>query len=401
MLVKEDFLTMKKLFKNKSRKLSNALEACSRALLPLKRECDSLLKYDSIDIESFVLRTLRLCTAIEEALQTDEHPHDKTSVPLLPQERELLLNFYFDLRSFQNIYELLDEYYIIYGDYSDRNHFQLHLQCMDPSVNLDSCLKKGRCSVFFSATLLPIHYYKEQLAGREDDYAIYAPSPFVSKNRLLMIGQDVSTKYTRRGPLLYQKLAQYILAFARGKSGNYLVFFPSYRMMDEVYEELRLLPVSENSIHLYTQKTSMTEEEREEFLEHFQPSPTHTAIGLCVMGGIFSEGIDLRDSRLIGTVIVGTGLPMVCTENELFREYFDKEKGAGFSYAYQYPGMNKVLQAAGRVIRTTSDVGAILLLDDRFLQSSYQRLFPREWFPYDTVTLDSLPEHLSHFWNNI
>ena len=110
-------------------------------------------------------------------------------------------------------------------------------------------------------------------------------------------------------------------------------------------------------------------------------------------------GIDLKDSRLIGAVIVGTGLPMVCTENELFREYFDSEKGSGFSYAYQYPGMNKVLQAAGRVIRTTEDIGAILLLDDRFLQSSYQKLFPREWFPHDVVTLTSLPERLSAFWS--
>ena len=117
------------------------------------------------------------------------------------------------------------------------------------------------------------------------------------------------------------------------------------------------------------------------------------------MGGIFGEGIDLKDSRLIGAVIVGTGLPMVCTENELFREYFDEQKGSGFPYAYQYPAMNKVLQAAGRVIRTTEDVGAILLLDERFLQSSYQKLFPREWFPYDVVTLESLPDYLSRFWD--
>lgn len=142
----------------------------------------------------------------------------------------------------------------------------------------------------------------------------------------------------------------------------------------------------------------MTEEAREEFLSHFQSAPSATTLGLCVMGGIFGEGIDLKDSRLIGAVIVGTGLPMVCTENELFREYFDQQKGTGFDYAYQYPGMNKVLQAAGRVIRTATDRGAILLLDERFLQRSYQKLFPREWYPFEVVNRDSIKDYLRRFW---
>lgn len=394
-LVKEDFLSMKKLARPKNRKVTNALEACNRTLLELKRECDTLKQYDSIEIENFVLRIMRLCTILEECFEENEHGSRQHFVPFLPEEREQLLNFYFELRNFQSIYELIDEHYIIYGDYSDSGNFRLHLQCMDPSVNLDSYLKKGRSSVFFSATLLPIHYYREQLAGREEDYAIYAPSPFSVSKRLLMIGRSVSTKYTMRSPAMYEKIAQYIITFAKGKTGNYLVFFPSYQMLTEIQSCLSNQP----QITLYAQSTSMTEQEREEFLSHFQDMPTTTTIGLCVMGGIFSEGIDLKDSRLIGAVIVGTGLPMVCTENELFKDYFDAEKGSGFSYAYQYPGMNKVLQAAGRVIRTTDDIGAILLLDDRFLQSSYQKLFPREWFPHDIVTLDSLPEYLSRFWD--
>lgn len=408
-LIKEDFLAMKKLTKTKSRKVTNALESCNRSLLELKRECDTLQKYDSIEVDGFVLRLMRLCTILEEFLQEEEHDTSRHSVPMLPAEKEQLLNFYFEARGFQSIYELLDDHYTIYGDYSETGDFRLHLQCMDPSVNLDSCLKKGRCSVFFSATLLPIHYYREQLAGRGDDYAIYAPSPFSASKRLLMIGREVSTKYTRRSPAMYEKIAKYIITFAQSKVGNYLVFFPSYRMMEEVREYLlakehiwdfedtpHVLP---EHILLHTQTTSMTEEAREEFLSHFQESPKQTNIGLCVMGGIFGEGIDLKESRLIGAVIVGTGLPMVCTENELFKDYFDNEKKSGYCYAYQYPGMNKVLQAAGRVIRTTEDIGSILLLDDRFLQSSYQTLFPREWFPHDVVTLDSMPEYLSRFWN--
>lgn len=398
-VVKEEFLAIKKIMKLRSRRLANALESCNRALLELKRRCDDLVKFDLIEVEGFVLRIMRLCTIIEEYLQEQEHSGQDQhgSVPLSPEERDRLLNFYFDLRSFQNIYELTDEHYIIYGDYSSQGYFQLHLQCMDPSVNLDNCLKKGRCSIFFSATLLPIHYYLEQLAGREDDYAVYAPSPFSPERRLLMIGKGVSTKYTLRSSAMYEKIAHYILTFVKEKTGNYLAFFPSYRMLEDVYSCL-LHQTEQPDIHIYPQGNSMTEIEREEYLSHFQDTPSITTLGLCVMGGIFGEGIDLKNSRLIGAVLVGTGLPMVCTENELFREYFEEKKSAGFSYAYQYPGMNKVLQAAGRVIRTTEDIGAILLLDDRFLQSSYQKLFPREWFPYQTVTLDSLPAQLQEFW---
>lgn len=402
-LVKEDFIAMKKLAKPSSRKAANALEACNRILLALKRECDTLKKYHAIEIEDFILRLMRLCTILEEFFQEDEHNADYLP-PMPPAQKEQLLNFYFEAREFQNIYELLDNHYVIYSDFSDDGDFRLHLQCMDPSVNLDNCLKKGRCSVFFSATLLPIHYYREQLAGREEDYAIYAPSPFSPEKRLLMVGRDVSTKYTRRSPAMYEKIAQYIISFAQGRLGNYLVFFPSYRIMEEIRQYLleRDFILDEETLPghmtLYSQATAMTEEAREEFLSHFQDTPEYTSIGLCVMGGIFSEGIDLKGSRLIGTVIVGTGLPMVCTINELFKEYFDKTNGKGFLYAYQYPGMNKVMQAAGRVIRTTEDIGAVLLLDDRFLLDSYQSLFPREWFPYDVVSLKAMPEYLARFW---
>lgn len=400
-VIKEEFLAMKKIVKARNKKLANALESCNRALLELKRKCDESVKFDSIELEGFMLRAMRLCTLTEEYLQEQEHAGSGQHriVPLFPEERERLLDFYFNLREFQYIYEIIDDHYTVYGDYSSEGNFRLHLQCMDPSANLDLCLKKGRCSVFFSATLLPIHYYLEQLAGREEDYAVYAPSPFSPERRLLMIGKGVSTKYALRGTAMYERIARYIISFIQGKVGNYLVFFPSYRLLEDVHDHLiDLVEGMEIDIHL--QENSMTEEEREEFLSHFQDTPSATTLGLCVMGGIFGEGIDLKSSRLIGAVLVGTGIPMVCTENELFREYFDQRKQAGFSYAYQYPGMNKVLQAAGRVIRTTEDVGAILLLDDRFLQRDYQKLFPREWFPYDVVTLDALPARLREFWGN-
>lgn len=398
-VVKEDFLAMKRMLKSRNKKLAGAMESCNRALLELKRKCDDMAKYDLIEVEGFILRGMRLCTLTEQFLQEQEHggSGEGEMISLFPEERERLLDFYFNLREFQNIYELADDYYTVYGDYSSGGDFRLHLQCMDPSANLNLYLKKGRCSVFFSATLLPIHYYREQLAGREEDYAVYAPSPFLPERRLLMIGRGVSTKYAMRSAAMYEKIASYIFSFVQGKVGNYLIFFPSYRLMEDV--EPYLADLAEGmEMDVLLQENSMAEKEREEFLSHFQDSPERTTLGLCVMGGIFGEGIDLKRSRLIGVALVGTGLPMVCTENELFREYFDQRKGSGFSYAYQYPGMNKVLQAAGRVIRTTEDVGAILLLDDRFLQGDYQSLFPREWFPYDVVTLKTLPGRLREFW---
>ncbi len=405
-LVKEELLAMKKLLQGQHRQLARALDRCNREMLALKRNCDTLCKYEPLEIEPLVLKLLRLAAVYEEFLQNRE----EAPAPLDSAARERLLDFYFRLRSFLNIYDLLDEKYVIYSCYQEDGSFLLRLQCMDPSANLNDCLNKGRSAVFFSATLLPISYYREQLAGREEDYAIYAPSPFPADHRLLMIGRDVSTKYTRRGPVEYAKIADYILSFVSARTGNYMIFFPSYQMLldirglldarrKEAQEEDDGTYQSAGDITLLTQESSMTEEEREDFLSHFQEAPKNTTLGLCVMGGIFGEGIDLKDSRLIGAVIVGTGLPMVCTENELFREYFDAQSGAGFDYAYLYPGMNKVLQAAGRVIRTVSDRGAILLLDERFLQNSYQRLFPREWYPYEIVNLSSMPEKLSSFWN--
>lgn len=395
-VIKEDFLVAKKLVKSYSKKVTNATEKCNNSLLSMKRDCDELVKYDSIEIEDFIIRLMRLTSYLEEFLQ--DNPH--TDHPMDSDTRDKLLEFYFNIRSFLSIYEILDNKYVIYSDYTDNGEFCLHLQCMDPSSNLDICLKKARAAIFFSATLLPIRYYMDQLAGREDDYAIYAPSPFPKENRLLMIGRDVSTKYTRRGHFEYTKIAEYIRDFVAAKKGNYLIFFPSYKMMKDIsiylceLYHIQCSPVPE----IYMQSSSMNENEREDFLSHFEDTPKNTTLGLCVLGGIFGEGIDLKDSRLIGAVIVGTGLPMVCTENELFREYFDTHNGSGFSYAYQYPGMNKVLQAAGRVIRTDNDRGAILLLDERFLQSSYQNQFPKEWFPYDVVDRTSMTDCLRRFW---
>ena len=153
-----------------------------------------------------------------------------------------------------------------------------------------------------------------------------------------------------------------------------------------------------NGIQVFRQESGMDENERQAFLENFREGTHETVLGFCVLGGIFSEGIDLKADRLIGAIVVGTGLPGVGSERELLKGYFDRTKGNGFDYAYLYPGMNKVLQAGGRVIRSESDRGVIALLDERVNYSGYQRLFPREWVPCQKVTMDFVENKIEKFW---
>ncbi len=380
-LYKDDFLEVKRLVKDKSAKLTKQLDYCNNDLLKLRRDCDEFEVLENVD--GFVMHLISLMGEYEIFLQEG----------YIPEGKEELLKLYMNIRHFLSMYELHDDNYTIYTDYEEER-FRLKLQCMDPSKNLIACMERGRSAVLFSATLLPISYYMEQLGGSKEDYAIYAPSSFLPENRLIMIGTDVSTKYTRRNEREYRKILDYIKDFTGERTGNYMVFFPSYQLLQTVAEL-----AGDELEGLVVQSASMTEAEKEVFLEEFIENPQSSRIGFCVMGGIFSEGIDLKNNRLIGAIIVGTGLPMVCNERELFRGYFDEKNSNGFDYAYLYSGMNKVLQSAGRVIRTKEDRGVILLLDERFTQKQYYNLFPREWFPNVAVNLGSMKSKLSEFWN--
>lgn len=393
-LVKEDFLAVKRIVKATLRhetrpevqyllrKFEKSLEAVNRCLLNWKHECDEFEVISEVGTLEFQL--LRVVGDYE--LFAKEYP-------VLP-ERETLLNFYFNVRHFLAILENMDEKYRIYLDYDAERNFRIKLQCMDPSGCLGDVMERVRSTVFFSATLLPIRYYKEQLGGTKEDAAVYASSVFQTEQRRVMIARDATSKYTRRSIMEYQKIAHYIETFTSAREGNYLVFFPSYAFMDQV---VNCIQEGEKQ-RILVQNPDMREREKEEFLEAFETEDEGSVIGCCVMGGIFSEGIDLREERLIGAVIVGTGLPMVCNERELFKSYYQEKKGNGFDYAYLYPGVNKVFQAGGRVIRTVNDKGAILLLDERFRQRQYQELFPREWFPYDVVNCEEMERVLKEFW---
>lgn len=385
-LVKEDILLVKKIIKGRSRKLERELERCNRNLLELKRE--------SAEYRVLPDANLLASNLLGVMGEFDSFLEEEKEFP----ERELVLQFYFDLRHFLNMYDGLDDHYRIYTELGEDGNFRLYLFCIDPSRCLNACLEKGIAGIFFSATMIPVMYYKKLLSGNPEDFAVYANSPFDREKRLILVAKDVSSRYTRRNKAEFGKVADYIMMLAQSHVGNYMVFFPSYRYM-EVVEQI-LDERYDGSFRWQMQTKRMTEEEREEFLALFEEKWEQSFVGLCVLGGIFSEGIDLKAERLEGTIIVGTGLPMVCSEQEILMQYFADQGENGYDYAYQYPGMNKVLQAAGRVIRTAQDRGVILLLDDRFLRPEIQDLFPREWTEYGLVTRETVGGWLKHFWES-
>lgn len=386
-LCKEDFLAVKKLVKGEAPRFAKRLEACNKILLAMKKECENYKVLDNIS--HFGIQLMNVLSETDRYL---EECVDK-------EVRENVLDFYFQVRSFLNIYDGLDENYVVYTEYQENGRFVLKLFCVNPAENLQKCLDKGNSAVFFSATLLPIQYYKRLLSTEKDNYAVYIDSSFDTKKRLLMNGVDVSTRYTMRSREMYQRYATYIFRVVKAKMGNYLIFFPSYQFMEDVYQEFtQLLASDEEEMELVIQQKHMDEEERENFLRAFEMGREKSLIGFGVLGGIFSEGIDLTNEKLIGTLIIGTGLPQVCNEREILKSYFDQKGLYGFDYAYRYPGMNKVLQAAGRVIRTEDDRGVILLLDERFQREKGKEIFPKEWADCERCRLDIVEEKIRLFW---
>lgn len=385
-LYKEDLLEVRKLVKAEDPKLAKGLSECNQQFLELKRECEhyQILK----SVSHIALKLMNVLSKLEDYLEECKDAEKKKRV----------LDFYFAVRSFLNIHDIMDENYVIFSEMMEDGRFQIKLFCVNPAVNLQNYLEQGNSTIFFSATLLPVHYYKKLLSVEKDDYAVYAHSSFPQENKFLFIGTDVSTRYTRRGESTYQRFARYIAVMAEQKKGNYMAFFPSYRFLEEVHT--CFLECVDHEVDSICQVSYMDEEQREEFLEEFEQEREKSLVAFCVMGGIFSEGIDLTEDKLIGAVIAGTGLPQVCTEREILKQYFNVADMDGFDYAYLYPGMNKVLQSAGRVIRTESDRGVILLLDDRFRAMRYREVFPREWQQYQLGSVKNLEQEIRTFWES-
>ena len=389
-------------------KITYHLEKCNKELLLLKRDCETAMVVEEIDDFVNALQRLYACTSDYLSEQEEE----------TVSCREELLDFFFEMAHFLEIYERVDEHYVKYVQMREDGTFLLKLFCVNPKENLKECMLRGRSSILFSATLLPIQYYKELLGGDKEDYEVYAKSVFDNEKRALFIANDVTTKFTRRSPEEFYNIARYINSVVSSRAGNYMVFCPSYAFMRSVYETF-MTEFPDDDRECIMQQEIMSEEEKELFLGRFKGNEgldlgalinmeieeetekqASTLVGFCVLGGVFSEGIDLREDSLIGAVIVGTGLPQVGYEKELLKSYFDERGENGFDYAYRFPGMNKVLQAAGRVIRTQEDVGVITLLDERFLQGSYRKTFPREWEHYEVVNVELLERRLERFWDS-
>ena len=334
---------------------------------------------------------LQLASVLEEFFQEEVNFPEKVDVT----------EFYLQLRHFLNMYDLMDENYVIYTEHEPDGRFRLKLYCVNPSVNLQSCLDKGRSAIFFSATLLPIQYYKSLLSTSQENYAVYAQTVFGREQRLLAVAEDVTSKYARRNQIEFEKIAAYIYEAVKAKKGNYMVFFPSYQLLQQVWDCLQQRTGIRTEADCICQESGMSEGAREEFLNSFSAVREKSLVGFCVMGGIFAEGIDLKEEALIGVIVVGTGLPQISNEREILKNYYQRRERAGYQYAFLYPGMNKVLQAAGRVIRTARDRGIILLLDERFLQPEYQCLFPREWEGFQSVNLSQIRNTVEEFWRKL
>ncbi len=368
------------------KRLMKSLSNCSRALLPVKKQCYPYVL--NPDLEEFCASLTRTALIFGELLE--EAP--QAGVEIDSEALEL----FFGIRAFLDVYEVMDENYVSYAEISEDNRLKIRLFNVNPSGELRKCTDRAVSSIFFSATLLPVTYYMDLISGDREDYTIYASSSFDKSHRGVFISRDVSSKYTRRGDEEYQRIAAEIYEIVSVKQGNYMVFFPSYAFLKSVTEKY-LSTFDTDDKEILVQERHMDEDSRRDFLQRFEDSDR--LLAFCVSGGIFSEGIDLKEERLIGAVIVGTPLPMVSLERSILKDYFDNMELDGFDYSYRYPGMNKVLQEAGRVIRTEDDVGIVCLLDDRFLTRGYRRLFPREWEDIKEIGLSDASEEIESFWD--
>lgn len=438
-LVKEDFLVLKKLIQPYGTKLERYIDRCNKEFLAIKKETEGLRVLPSAG--SFDMQLVRLHGAISTYLEEHE------DCPV----REEILEFYFQLSRYLDVNERLDQNYVTYAMLREDGCFVMKQFCVNPAKRLKECMDQGISAILFSATFLPIQYHKQLLGGDADDFEVYASSSFSADQMKLLIGSDVTSKYTRRSMAEYYNIAAYINAVVKQRRGNYMVFCPSHAFLEEVVAAYTTYFQDEQTEYCLAQRERMNEQEREAFLAYFHAGGQMTAeqslitqmdamgepetakllkglpicmeitveeteeavgidgeempvigdrsvIGFCVLGGIFSEGIDLKGEALIGAIIIGTGLPQICEERELLKRYFDEEGKNGFDYAYRYPGMNKVLQAAGRVIRSVSDRGVVALLDERFLQHAYLKLFPREWQQYCAVSIPECACQTAAYW---
>jgi Rad3-related DNA helicase len=313
---------------------------------------------------------------------------DKIFTSLQAMQKELkmklddeIMEFYFECNRMVKLSELVTGHHAFYYSKLQEKEGRIVLFCLNPSLYVAKTLSQLGASVLFSATLSPMPYYLPMLGSETHHAVLQLPSPFPKENLCLMIAPLVSTRFKDRQSS-GQMIASYIHDAVESKLGNYLIFFPSYQYL----EQIRPLLKFNADVDILIQRSDMKAEEQHKFLEAFKSNPSNTTVGLVVLGGAFGEGIDLVDDRLIGCIVVGVGMPQLSYERDLIKEYFNKDQQDGFAFAYTYPGMNRVLQAMGRVIRSETDKGMILLLDDRYLTPAYKVMFQHQYQDYRVVT---------------
>lgn len=380
----EEISPVLEIFGDKYKKIYNSLERCKDTMERIKGELSGRKEYYRKEEITDLYFPFKRSISLLEPWLIEEKGVEKY---------EEVLELYFNLLKYIKISDLYDDHYVTYiREDGDNTNFKLY--CVDSSYLLRQAFERGKSSILFSATLNPIEYYMDILGARKGDYNIRLSSPFPRERLGLLIDTTISTKYRDR-ERTYGDVANRIQSFVRGKEGNHLMFFPSHAYMNRIYD---LIIEDREDLNIIIQDRNMGESEREDFLNNF--NKYENLVGFAVMGGIFSEGIDLVGEKLIGAVIVGVGMPMISFERNIIKDYYDSNGGKGFEYAYTYPGMNKVLQASGRVIRSKEDKGSVLLIDDRYGTGIYRSLFPWEWMDYKRVNGFTLERNLKNFWRS-
>lgn len=368
-LTKSQVMEVKKLMKGRSKAMEKSLSSMNKLFIKEKKNLEELGKpnvYHGVPEE--MVEESRKFIATFEKFQKDN-----------PEEfegRDELLDLFFKLHNFVNTSEIYKEGYLTYVTDESRD-VRVKLFCINPRDILQEIFSRAKSSVIFSATLSPMKYYMDLLGSKEDDYRMAMRSPFPKENLEVYLDRKVDTRFTNRDAS-YDLIAENIRSFANGKKGNYIAFFPSYKYMNNVYEVF----VSRfgEAFDVFRQESSMDDEAREVTLKSFSLGREKSYVAFMVLGGVFAEGIDLTGEALIGAAVIGVGYPQVSFERDLIRDYFAGEN-LGYEYAYIYPGMNRVLQAGGRVIRSETDRGRILLMDLRYSWNSFRSLLPEHWLP--------------------
>ncbi len=386
-LRKTHFYQVKKQYKGRDKALDKILNSINKTMIALRHSCGEQGNLVTEEKQADFISLIEKYTAVCERMLKEDRS--------LGEDNDFL-QLYFNALGFLTIADFYDERYVTLID-TVREEVTIKLLCLDSSYLLGEAMKRGKSVLLFSATLSPMPYFREILGGGDQDIMLTLDSPFAKQRLCVIVADRISTKYYNREHSR-QSVTQLIGSFVLCKKGNYIIYFPSYKYMDDVYQDFIL---SYPDITAVKQEAALSEEDREKFLSSFQENPETLFVAFCVLGGIFSEGIDLKGSRLIGTVIVSVGLPQLSVQQDILKDYFNRKHEMGFEYAYMYPGMNKVMQAAGRVIRSETDTGAVLLIDERFGQKQYISLFPQHWFPHRRIKdKESLEKTLASFWSN-